>query len=222
MTILRTTHESGAAVGVPRGTVFAGCAFTRVVKRRTEMRRILEHHLAEHGARVVLVDADGRPCGTAEKLTVHRTGELHLAVSVFVFTTRGQLLLQRRSLAKYHSGGLWTNTACTHPSPGETPADAARRCLRDEMGMAVRLEARGAFTYRADVPPGLVEHELDHVYVGIAESTPRPNAREIAAWRRVTLPSLRRDLARYPLRYTSWLPLALEHLERSGGIPGCG
>ena len=185
------------------------------------MSRTTDHPLEEHAARVVLVDAVGRPRGTAEKLAVHRSGELHLAVSVFVFTARGQLLLQRRSLTKYHSGGLWTNTACTHPSPGETPADAARRCLRDEMGMTVRLEARGAFTYRADVPPDLVEHELDHVFVGIDEATPTPNAREIAAWRVVAVPSLRRDLERSPRRYTSWLPLALEHLERSGGIPGC-
>jgi isopentenyl-diphosphate delta-isomerase len=184
------------------------------------MRPTADRQLVEHAARVVLVDLNGQPRGTAEKLAVHRSGALHLAVSVFVFTTRGELLLQRRSLTKYHSGGLWTNTACTHPGPDETPADAARRCLRDEMGMAVPLEARGAFTYRAEVPPGLIEHELDHVFVGITETTPTPNAREIAAWRFVALPSLRRDLVRHPLRYTSWLPLALEHLERSHSIPG--
>ena len=83
---------------------------------------------------VVLIDEADATLGEGEKLDVHRAGTLHRAFSVFAFNAAGELLLQRRALGKYHSGGLWTNSCCGHPRPGEATIDAARRRLGEEMG----------------------------------------------------------------------------------------
>ncbi|HEX7957304.1 MAG TPA: isopentenyl-diphosphate Delta-isomerase, partial [Pyrinomonadaceae bacterium] len=115
---------------------------------------------------LILVDADDRELGAGEKLEVHRAGALHRAFSVFVFDGRGRLLMQRRAAGKYHSGGLWSNTACGHPRPGEATRAAARRRLREEMGLDCELSAAFEFVYRAELGDSLVEHEYDHVFVG--------------------------------------------------------
>jgi isopentenyl-diphosphate delta-isomerase len=163
---------------------------------------------------VVLVDAQDRAVGTASKLDAHRSGALHRAFSVFVFDRRGRLLLQRRALAKYHSGGLWTNTCCGHPRPGEAVSDAAVRRLREEMGIACPLRPAGAFTYRASLGE-LEEHEFDHVLVGRFDGDPRPEPDEVAAWRWAAPDDLSRELAEAPGRFTAWfgraLALALSH-----------
>ena len=132
---------------------------------------------------LVLVDGDDVPLGTAPKLDVHRDGRLHRAVSVLLFDDDGRVLLQRRAAAKYHSAGLWANTACGHPRPGETVLDAARRRLRAEMGIdAPALTVAGRFVYRAQLDAGLVEHELDHVVVGRWSGMPNPDAGEVSSW----------------------------------------
>lgn len=158
---------------------------------------------------VILVDARDRETGSAAKLEVHRSGALHRAFSVFVFDHAGTLLLQRRARTKYHSGGLWTNTCCGHPRPGERTADAARRRLHEEMGFACDLVAAGTFTYRADVGDGLVEHELDHVFIGRYDGVPCPAPAEVDGWRRTTVTDLHRRMRQTPGRFTAWLPMAL-------------
>lgn len=159
---------------------------------------------------IILVDAGDRDVGTATKLDAHRTGALHRAFSVFVFDAQGSLLLQQRARSKYHSGGLWTNTCCGHPRPGEATAAAAERRLREEMGIACPLREAGWFVYRADVGGGLVEHELDHVLVGTSNREPRPDSAEVAGWRRVPVADLRMELVRRPAGFTAWFPRALE------------
>jgi isopentenyl-diphosphate Delta-isomerase len=158
---------------------------------------------------LVLVDAADREIGTGAKLDVHRAGLLHRAFSVFVFDSRGDLLLQRRARAKYHSGGLWTNTCCGHPRPGEDTARAAQQRLREEMGFTCPLTGVGSFTYRADVGGGLAEHELDHVYVGVHDGVPLPSPAEVDAWRRCPVPVVEEELRRGPGRYTAWFAGAL-------------
>ncbi len=164
-----------------------------------------------HVDQVVLVDADGTPTGTADKLEVHLApGMLHLAISVFVFDDVSRLLLQRRSPHKYHFGGLWSNTCCTHPVPSETPAEAARRRLAEEMGIEAAMRQAGTFSYRAeDVASGLVEHEVDHVLIGRHDGDPDPDPDEVSDWRWVTLADLAADLATRPTAYTPWLVPAL-------------
>lgn len=172
--------------------------------------------MAEH---VVLVDRDDREVGTAEKLTAHAQAKLHRALSVFVSDGAGRLLLQRRARGKYHSGGLWSNTCCGHPRPDETVDAAAHRRLREEMGFDCPLERAFAFTYRADVGGGLVEHEHDHVFVGRFDGTPRPDPREVEVWRWVPVTEVLEDLDAHPDHYTAWFRLALDELRRRGLVP---
>ena len=136
---------------------------------------------------IVLVDLDGTVTGTAGKLAAHQPpGRLHLAFSVFVYDERGRTLIQRRAPGKYHFPGVWANACCSHPRPGEGVVDGAIRRLGEELGISCPLEDVGSFVYRATCPTsGLVEHELDHVLVGVVDSGPslRPDPSEVADWR---------------------------------------
>jgi isopentenyl-diphosphate delta-isomerase len=170
-------------------------------------------------AHVVLVDANDHAIGSEEKLLVHTLGSLHRAVSVFACDASGALIIQQRALTKYHSGGLWSNTACTHPRMDETPLEAAQRCLRQEMGAGAVLHAAFRFRYRAAVPPGLIEHEYDHVFVGTIEGSPQPAPEEALAWRAVPPNELAAEVAAHPDAFTAWfrlaLPLYLQWRERA-------
>lgn len=156
---------------------------------------------------VVLVDEKGTPVGTAGKLAAHQAGDLHLAFSVFIFNAKGELLLQQRAFEKYHSAGLWTNTCCSHPYPGEAVADAAARRLQEEMGFTVPLEEIFCFTYRAELDKGLTEHEFDHVFIGHYEGRINPDPEEVAAWRWVSRTEIKADLINRPDLYTAWFKI---------------
>ena len=162
--------------------------------------------------RVILVDEHDNPIGIGAKLPTHERGELHRAFSVFLINGAGEILLQQRATNKYHGGGLWANSACGHPRPGEETVAAARRRLQEEMGIEAELEPVFAFTYRAEMDRGLVEHEIDHVMIGFADDLPHPNPAEVAAWRWMSPESIRRELATDPDRYTPWFEPALEGL----------
>jgi isopentenyl-diphosphate Delta-isomerase len=159
---------------------------------------------------LILVDAFDRELGVGEKIQVHRAGALHRAFSVFVFDRSGRLLMQKRAPDKYHSGGLWSNTACGHPRPGEATIEAARRRLQEEMGFDCELREAFKFLYRAELDGALVEHEYDHVFVGTYEGDPAPDPSEVEEWRRVTMGELLRDLSAQPHLYSCWLKLAVE------------
>lgn len=163
----------------------------------------------EREEHVVLVDDADREVGIAPKLGAHRSGALHRAMSVFVTDGDGNLLLQQRAAGKYHSPRLWTNTCCGHPRPDEATIDAAARRLHEEMGIQCRLEHAGTFRYRAALDGGLVEHEIDHVFVGRWRGRPTPEPSEVEGWRWVPVETLRADLAAHPERYTAWLGPAL-------------
>jgi isopentenyl-diphosphate Delta-isomerase len=158
---------------------------------------------------VILVDEHDRELGVGEKLQTHREGALHRAFSVFVFDSAGRLLLQKRAREKYHSGGLWSNTCCGHPRPGEATAAAARRRLFEEMSFDCDLRPAFGFLYRAELGGGMVEHEFDHVFFGRFDGEPAPDAREVEGWRWLTLDELREDLTGRPDDYSYWLRVAL-------------
>ena len=162
---------------------------------------------------VILVDADDNSIGTISKLDAHRTGQLHRAFSVFIVNSSGQILLQRRASAKYHSGGLWTNACCGHPRPGESTHVAAERRLEEEMGIRCALTEVSAFTYCADLANDLIEHELDHVFVGTFSGDPRPSATEVGDWRWISLQSLRDWVATDRDAFTAWFTFALDALD---------
>ena len=154
---------------------------------------------------LVLVDEQDREVGTCSKLAAHREGHLHRAVSVMLFDDAGRLLLQRRAPDKYHSGGLWSNTCCGHPRPGESPVDAASRRLRAELGITnVSLRPAGTFRYRAALRNGLIEHELDHVLVGTWAGDAVLAPAEVSAVRWVHPTQLSVELMAYPQRFTAW------------------
>ncbi|OQR62495.1 isopentenyl-diphosphate delta-isomerase [Streptomyces maremycinicus] len=129
-----------------------------------------------------LVDENGVTIGTAEKLAAHQPpGQLHRAFSVFLFDERGRLLLQQRALGKYHSPGVWSNTCCGHPYPGEAPFAAAARRTFEELGVSPTLLAEaGTVRYNhPDPESGLVEQEYNHLFVGLVQSRPRPDPEEV-------------------------------------------
>lgn len=159
--------------------------------------------------RVVLVDEQDRELGASEKLAAHAAGKLHRAFSIFIFNSERQLLLQQRATSKYHSGGLWSNTCCGHPRPGEATITAARRRLREEMNFDCELRPAFEFLYRAQFQNELIEHEYDHVFVGEFDGVVSPDAAEVENWRWTTLVELRRDLSVRPDEYTYWLKAAL-------------
>lgn len=168
---------------------------------------------------VVLVDECDREVGTEEKVSAHRRGVLHRAFSVFVFDRRSRLLLQRRAAGKYHSAGLWSNTCCGHPRPGEPTERAARRRLKEEMGFECPLEQVFSFVYRAALDGGLTEHELDHVFIGRFDGAPRPDRTEVSEWRAAPVAEIVDDLAQNPGRYSVWLPHALDGIRQRGVVP---
>lgn len=164
---------------------------------------------------VVLVDENDRAIGQAPKLEVHERGLLHRAVSLLLRDGHGRFLLQRRADVKYHSGGLWSNTCCGHPRPGETNESAALRRLRAEMGiLECNIRRVSSFLYRTAVGNGLVEHEVDHVLVGEWNGEPAPDPAEVSEWRWVSEAALDADLAANPDRYTPWLAGVLRHSRR--------
>ncbi len=159
---------------------------------------------------VILVDADDNEIGTMQKMEAHVLGKLHRAFSVFIFNTKGELLLQQRAIDKYHSGGKWTNTCCSHPRMGETTLAAAHRRLKEEMGMECKLTYAFNFTYRADVMEGIYEHEYDHVYFGVTNTIPAPEPEEVSAYRYMNMKVLENELQINPELYTEWLKICFQ------------
>ena len=172
--------------------------------------------MQESEALLIAVDTQDRETGVVDKVTAHRDGILHRAFSIFVFDETDRLLLQRRATGKYHSGGLWSNTCCSHPRAGEPLLDAAHRRLREEMGFDCPLEAVFGFVYRAALDAGLVEHEFDHVLVGRFQGAPAPDALEVEEWEWEEVPAVEARLAAHPEAFTAWFKLALDGLLARG------
>jgi isopentenyl-diphosphate delta-isomerase len=157
---------------------------------------------------VILVDETDTPVGIMEKMEAHQKALLHRAFSVFIFNSKGEMLLQRRSPGKYHSPGLWTNACCSHPRPGEDTRDAAMRRLREELGFSTPLEKTGDFIYRTEFGNGLTEYEFDHVYKGCHDGAIFPDAAEVSDHCFRSPEAIRAELVSNPDRFTAWFHLA--------------
>lgn len=160
--------------------------------------------------RVILVDTEDKEIGSMDKMEAHQKGKLHRAFSIFIFNSRGELLLQRRAIEKYHSGGKWTNTCCSHPRAGEETADAAERRLTEEMGMIADLQYVFSFLYKAELGNGLTEHEYDHVFFGQSDQVPDPDPAEVTDFRYIHPLALQQELAAHPDQYTEWLKICYD------------
>ncbi len=156
---------------------------------------------------VVLVNEKDEFLGAMEKQEAHIKGVLHRAFSVFVFNEKGETLLQQRAANKYHSPLLWANTCCSHPREGETYLEGAQRRLQEEMGIICALKKKFDFIYKADVGQGLIEHELDHVFIGYYDENPVPNPHEVARYKWLTIKAIQQEIKNHPEKYTEWFKI---------------
>ena len=153
---------------------------------------------------LILVDKNDKPLGSGFKIPIHQQGLLHRAFSIFIFNNQGELMLQQRAAKKYHSGKLWTNSCCGHPRWGENTDDAAHRRLGEEMGMDCKLYPVSTLVYRAQVSNNLIEHEYDHIYVGLFNDSPKINFNEANDWKWQDTVQLEKELKNSPEQFTIW------------------
>ena len=165
--------------------------------------------------KVILVDKNDNELGTMEKQEAHVKGLLHRAFSVFIFNDKNELLLQRRAVKKYHSGGLWTNTCCSHPRQNEKTKDAAKRRLLEEMGMRSTLKKQFDFIYKAKLDNNLYEHEFDHVFFGFTNDLPIINPEEVEEYTYKTLEDIGNEMKAIPDKYTEWFKICFREVVNS-------
>ena len=163
---------------------------------------------------VVLVNENDNQIGIMEKMAAHIVPRLHRAFSIFIFNSKGELLLQQRAFSKYHSPGLWTNTCCSHPRDGESVDKAADRRLLEEMGLQCPMHEVFTFIYKAPVGLGLVEHEYDHVFFGQCDDAPVINTEEVASWKYMSLDDIASDMKAHPECYTEWFKISFDEVRK--------
>ena len=162
---------------------------------------------------VLLVNELDQPLELMDKLEAHQNGQLHRAFSIFIFNSKNQFILQQRADHKYHAGGLWTNTCCSHPLSEENLITEAKERLMEEMGMEVDfLEESFSFTYRAEFENGLIEHEYDHVLVGFSDLEPNLNPQEVKNWKAIYFEDLDQEVQNNPDQFTPWFKMIYERV----------
>ena len=160
---------------------------------------------------VILVDENDNEIGVEEKITAHQKKMLHRAFSIFLFNDNLEVLLQKRSPNKYHSGNLWTNTCCSHPRDGEKTEDAANRRLLEEMGIKTDLRKVYDFIYKAELDNELTENEFDHVYYGVYNEDPILNLDEADDFKWIDMETLNDDIIKNGDNYTIWFKIAFDY-----------
>ncbi|NVP17279.1 isopentenyl-diphosphate Delta-isomerase [Candidatus Gracilibacteria bacterium] len=167
---------------------------------------------------IIIVDEFDNQIGVGEKMEVHEKALLHRAFSILVFNSKGELMLQQRDLSKYHSGGLWTNTCCSHPRENETLENAIHRRLQEEMGFDTELTKKTQFIYKAVLDKGLTEHEYLHVYKGFYDDEPKLNREEAMDYRWISTNDLKLDIQKNKQNYTAWFyKIVNEHFDELFG-----
>ena len=163
---------------------------------------------------VILVDINDTPVGSMDKIEAHRKALLHRAFSVFIFNSKGEMLLQQRADKKYHSGGLWTNVCCSHPAPGEDTLSAASRRLKEELGFTTPLVKAFTFSYRTDFENGLTENEFDHVFTGVYDGRIVADRDEVKNYQYLPLEEIEKSITDEPGKFTSWFVIAFPRIKR--------
>jgi len=165
--------------------------------------------------KVILVDKNDKEKGSAEKMEAHKNGgQKHRAFSVLIFNNKGEVMLQQRAMSKYHCGGMWTNTCCSHPFPGEDVEAGAHRRLKEEMGFDTELAKIMEFNYEAKVNNELSENEYDHVFVGEYNEEPVLNKNEAMEWKWITKKDLDKDMTENQDKYTVWFRIIWEEINK--------
>ena len=164
---------------------------------------------------VVLVNENNDVLGYSKKLDAHEKGLLHRAISVIIFNSAGEMLIQQRGLSKYHWAGIWSNTCCSHPRKEESFQHAAERRLFEELGFKTPLTEAFHFIYKAhDEQSGLTEHEYDTVFTGTYNDPFQFNTDEIAAIEWIQPAALELDITAHPDKYSFWFKIILEELKK--------
>jgi len=161
--------------------------------------------------KIIIVDKNDSEIGTGEKLITHKEGKLHRAFSVFLFNSKGEMLIQKRAKTKYHSPSLWSNACCSHPRPNQKLEKEVKKRLKEEMGIECDLKEIFSFVYKAKIG-NLIEHEFDHVFLGKFNGKPKPNKEEVQAWEWITIKNLIADIKKNPQNYTYWFKLILNRV----------
>lgn len=162
---------------------------------------------------VILVDKNDTQIGLMSKLDAHKKGILHRAFSVFVLNNNNEIMLQKRAYNKYHSGGLWTNTCCSHQREGENSIEAGKRRLLEEMGFETELKIITSFIYKVEFENGLTEHELDYLLIGKFLKSPVINKQEVADWKWMKVELIADDIKLNPNNYTSWFKIIFDKFQ---------
>ena len=160
---------------------------------------------------VILVDEKDNEIGTMVKIEAHKKALLHRAFSGFIFNSNKELLLQRRDFKKYHNGGVWSNTVCSHPRPNEKTIDAVKRRIFEEFGFDADFREVGEFIYKKSFPNGLTEYEYDHIFVSEYQGQKiNPNPEEICEYKWISKDELKKEIEKNPESYTFWLKKILD------------
>ena len=162
---------------------------------------------------VILVDKNDTQIGLMSKLDAHKKGILHRAFSVFVLNNNNEIMLQKRAYNKYHSGGLWTNTCCSHQREGENSIEAGKRRLLEEMGFETELKIITSFIFKVEFENGLTEHELDYLLIGKYLKSPVINKQEVADWKWMKVELIADDIKLNPNNYTSWFKIIFDKFQ---------
>lgn len=160
--------------------------------------------------KIILVNKKDQEIGSDDKLKVHKLGLLHRSFSIFVFNSTGELLIQKRAKTKYHSGGLWSNTCCSHQKLNESLNKVIHKRLIEEMGIDCDLRESFSFLYNVKLNNNLIENEFDHVFVGICDKKPKPNSKEVSNFKYISIKELKKDIKAHPNSYTEWFKIIIE------------
>lgn len=164
--------------------------------------------------KIILVNKRDKQIGTEEKIKAHREGKLHRAFSIFIFNSKGELLIQRRAKTKYHAPGLWANTCCSHPRPGKNLKTEAEKRLKEEMGIICNIKEVFSTIYNTknEKYGGLFEHEFDHIFIGKSNANPNPDKEEVEDWKWIKTGELKKDIKKNPKKYASWFKLIMKKI----------
>jgi isopentenyl-diphosphate Delta-isomerase len=162
---------------------------------------------------VTLVDKEDNVIGKGEKQVSHTDPKLHRAISILIFNSKGEMLIQKRADTKYHCPGIWANACCSHPRPGETYEEAAKRRLPEEMGFSCQIEKEFKFTYYSEFMNALAEYEMDQVFSGLYDGEIKVNPEEVSEYKWINVDNLLKDIYYDPKKYASWFKIILNHPE---------
>lgn len=169
---------------------------------------------------VVLVDRMDNALGSMDKIEAHIKGELHRAFSVFLFNSKGEMLIHQRAAEKYHGANLWTNACCSHPQWNEDIKTSALERLDYEMGLECNIIPSFSFLYNTPVENGLIEHEFDHVFIGHTDKVPNPRKEEVQDFKWILPSNLLEEIESEPTLFTTWFKMALPRVTTRNYLSG--